>query len=276
MGASYVVGSLIPIVDGDEMSFDDEGSKFFDFEAYSLAMTTLNTVSGVFEPILGFAPTPALVGTHMTPTVGGWLPAVALEHPSAALAGQVHDVATNTAEYIVQTVYGRSKHLYQAVLPGLIMYATLVGYDVSGDPRYALGLTSKDGVVLLDVFHNLDYTRGIPASALTNPSGAPRAELDELGNAAVTLMYSSAHGGAGMAAPVFEPTTMTYRTPITAPLTKKPLVHIVIEGTTQYVSLVEVTTAYVRYAFYNAGSDVRAQNSSQFTIEALGTTYTEL
>lgn len=276
MSASYVAGNLLQVVDGDELSFDDAGSKVFDFEAYSLGMATLNAVCGIFEPALAFAPTPALVGTHLVPDAEAWRPAVALEYPSAVLAGYTHDVATNTSEYLVQTMYGRAKHSFLGAEPGHFMYATLTGYADSGDHRYALGLAAKDGVVALDVFHNIDNPRGVPAGAFTNPTGTPRADINEMGNAAVTLLYNSSGRGYGLADPVFEPGTMTYRSPITAPLTKKPIVHITMRGGSQYVSLVEVTVAYIRYAFHNAGSDARAQNTDPFAIEVLGTTYTEL
>ena len=278
MSASYIHGLLINVPDGNELSFDDGASAFFDFDAYSLAMTTVNTLSGLFEPYLDFAPTPALVGVHLQVGPDGWYPAMPLEHPAACLIAQRHDVATNTASYLVQTAYGWSKTVYGGMSPGEFVYATLAGYAASGDHRSIVGIAADDGVVLLDVFSTLDHVRGIPASTLTNPDAAPLGGRDELGNAFVTLLYDGVNAY-GFGAPVFEPAGVTYRIPITIPLTKKPVVKISMgsmAGTGKYVSIVDITTDHIRYAFFDAASDIRVQNTSGYSIKALGTTYTEL
>lgn len=279
MGANYVDGLLLKVVDGNELYFDDPASAFFDFSAYSLSMTVLNVVGGAFEPTLNFAPTPALVGTHLQPGADGWIPAPALTHPTAALAAQRHDIATNTAAYIVQTVYGWSRTVYAGLSAGALVYATLAGYAATGDHRELIGIAADDGIVLLDVFQGLDDVRGMPASALTNPTGLPQAARSELGNAFVALLFSSAAGGFGFGAPVFDPGTTTYHLPITVPLTKKPIAAISMcdaSGTGKYAALVEVTDTFIRYAFYDAASDTRVQNTTPYAVKALGTTYQEL
>jgi len=256
MSASYTYGVLISVPDGDEFSFDDGASAFFDFTAYSLSMAALNVVCGVFDQPLDFVPTIGLVGMHLQPS----------------------DDATNTSDFLTQTVYGWSRTLYATLMPGQFVYATLAGYAATGDPRDIIGVMAQDGIVLLDVFHNIDCVRGIPAAALTNPTGVHQGDRDELGNAAVVLLYDGVnHYGFG--APVFEPGDVTYRIPITVPLTKKPVATISMagmSGTGKYVSLVDIATDHIRYAFYDAGSDTRIQNTSPYSIRAYGTTYQEL
>jgi len=278
MSASYTAGVLISVPDGDEFSFDDGASAFFDFTAYSLSMAALNVVCGVFDQPLDFVPTIGLVGMHLQPSDDGFVPAIVMAHPTAVLAAQRHDVATNTSDFLTQTVYGWSRTLYATLTPGQFVYATLAGYAATGDPRDIIGVMAQDGIVLLDVFHNIDCVRGIPAAALTNPTGVHQGDRDELGNAAVMLLYDGVnHYGFG--APVFEPGDVTYRIPITVPLTKKPVATISMagmSGTGKYVSLVDIAADHIRYAFYDAGSDTRIQNTSPYSIRAYGTTYQEL
>ena len=278
MSAQYTDGLIISIPDGDELSFDDGASALFDFDAYSLSMTMLNTSSGIFDIPLMFSPTPALVGLHLGPGEDGFATAAVMEHPCAVLAGSQHDIATNTAMYLVQTAYGRARHLASGMTPGAFMYATLAGYAMSGDKRDIVGIASSDGMVLLDVFETLDQVRGIPASAFMNPAGGPQAAREEVGNALAVLLYDGTTGY-GLGTPVFEPGDVTYRIPITVPLNKPPVVALsmcALAGTGKYITLVDTAVDHIRVAFYGSTSNVRVQNTSKFNVRAIGTTYTEL
>ena len=278
MSAQYTDGLIISVPDGDELSFDDGASALFDFDAYSLSMTMLNTSSGVFDVPLMFSPTQALIGLHLGPGEDGFQAAAVMEHPCAVLAGSHHDIATNTAMYLVQTAYGRARHLGSGIAAGSFVYATLAGYAASGDKRDIVGIASNDGMVLLDVFGTLDQLRGIPASAFMNPEAAPQAARPEVGNALVVLLYDGTIGY-GFGAPVYEPGDVTYRLPITVPLNKPPVVTLSmcgLAGTGKYVTLVDTAVDHIRIAFYDSTSNMRVQNTSKFTARALGTTYTEL
>lgn len=278
MSAQYTNGLLISVPDGNELSFDDGASAFFDFEAYSLSMATLNMASGVFDVGLSFSPTPALIGLHLAPSDDVFAAAPVMAYPVAALAGQRHDIATNTATYIAQSVYGWSKKLAPDMVAGSFIYNTLAGYADSGDKRDIVGIATSDGMVLLDIFETLDQLRGIPAAALMNPTGIPQGAQEEIGNALVFLIYDGSVGY-GLGAPIYEPGDVTYRIPITVPLNKAPIVSLSMSefsGTAQNVSLVDVSTDHIRVAFYATSSNIRVQNTSKFTVRALGTTYTEL